>query len=41
MFPPPQQPPIPIDSVAQIQDTMIRERRETATLLDSRLDVLF
>ena len=35
---PPQQPPIPTDFVAQIQDMMIRERRETTTLLDSRLD---
>ena len=39
--PPPQQPPIPIDFVAQIQDMMVRERRETTTLLDSRLDVFF
>ena len=35
--PPPQQPCIPTDFVAQIQDIMIRERRETTTLLDSRL----
>ena len=38
--PPPQQLPIPIDFVAQIQDMRIRERRETTTLLDSRLDAL-
>ena len=36
--PPPQQPSIPTDFVAQIQDVMIRERRETTTLLDNRLE---
>ena len=38
--PPPQPPPIPIDFVAQIQDMMVRKRRETTTMLDSRLDAL-
>ena len=37
--PPAQQPPIPMYLVAQIQDMMIGERRETTTLLDSRFDV--
>ena len=34
----PQPHPIPSDFVAQIQDMMARERRETTTMLDSRLD---
>ena len=39
--PPPQPPPIPTNCVAQIHDMMVRERRETTTLLDSRLDAFF
>ena len=36
--PPPPQPSIPADFVAQFQDVMMRERTETTTLLDNRLE---
>ena len=36
--PPPPQPSIPVDFVAQIQNIVVRERGETTTLLDSRLE---
>ena len=36
--PPPQQPSIPVDVVARVQDIMVRERKETTSMLTSRLE---